>query len=104
MRAQTPGRNQPTAGVAQIVLFQLEKSWALPLALVARFHDPEIVIVLVVVIVIVMVDDDGPHHRHVPWMPVVGIETCRWSARLILLVTCPIWFLSGLELHHLALV
>ena len=38
MWAQTPGHVQPTAGAAQIVVFQFELPWELPLALVAHSH------------------------------------------------------------------
>lgn len=91
MRAQTPGRIQPTAGVAQIVVFQLENLWVLPLALVARFHDPEILSLVVVVTVIVIVmepfrcqvllmvgaDGGAAAGPGVGAGVAVGIETCR---------------------------
>lgn len=41
----TPVHVQPTAGAAQIVVFQLELPWEMPLAHVARFLDRHLVAV-----------------------------------------------------------
>lgn len=80
MRAQTPGRNQPTAGVSQIVSFQLEMLWVLPLALVARFHDPKTVMQ-------VLVPDHVAEHMDEP------------HPQLLVLVVAVV-VVAGIEGHH----